>query len=299
MRVVRYDRFDGIGGLWLDEVPVPAAAPGQAVVQVQASCINPGSVSALHGSSYVPIRDLAGSVVDLGEGEHGPGLGDEVLGWAQDWSAHAEFVAVRVEQLVSKPAGLSWDVAGCLSVTPMAGLAAVRAADPQAGEVVAVSGASGGVGLTVAQLALSKGATVIGIASSHNAARLRAYGVVPVPYGDRVERDVRAAAQGRPIDAFIDAFGSGYVDLALALGVPTERINTVVDYRAAHDKGVKAVGTRDAGGIPALRELADLAATGQLDVPIAGTYPLKDVQLAYETLVARRHYGRIVLHPQE
>jgi hypothetical protein len=69
MRQVRYDRFGGVDQLWIDEVSMPEDSPGQAVVRVYASCINPGSVPAtLHGASYTPIRDLAGVVVSVGDG---------------------------------------------------------------------------------------------------------------------------------------------------------------------------------------------------------------------------------------
>jgi NADPH:quinone reductase-like Zn-dependent oxidoreductase len=120
-----------------------------------------------------------------------------------------------------------------------------------------------------------------------------------VVYGDGQEGRIRAAAGGKRIDAFIDTVGSGYVDLALALGVPKERINTVIDFQAAQAKGVKAMGTIQAGGPSALRELANLAASGVLDIPIAAAYPLDRVQEAYRRLAARHTRGKIVLHPQE
>jgi NADPH2:quinone reductase len=299
LRVARYDRFAGIDELWIDEVPVPEAAPGHVVVEVQASSINPGSLSALYPVAYVPARDLAGSVVGVGEGVQEIELGDEVLGWSQDWAAHAQYVAVSAEQLIAKPVGLSWDVAGSLFVTPMAGFAGVKAVCPQAGDMVVVSGASGGVGLTSAQLAIRAGATVIGIAGLGNASHLQKYGIIPVAYGNDVTEDIRAAAGGHAVDAFIDAFGSGYVDLALSLDVPKERINTVVDYQAAKEKGVQALGTMNAGGTATLRELADLAAAGELDIPIAATYPLSEIQAAYRTLAKDRPFGRVVLHPQK
>ncbi|GAA4612910.1 hypothetical protein GCM10023195_55630 [Actinoallomurus liliacearum] len=72
----------------------------------------------------------------------------------------------------------------------------------------------------------------------------------------------------------------------------------MVDYQAAEEKGVKALGTRNAGGAPALRRLADLAASGELVVPIAATYPLAEVKAAYHALAETRPFGRIVLHPQ-
>ena len=297
MLVVRYDRFGGIDELWVEELPAPQAGPGQVVLEVRASCINPGSLSALHGAAYVPVRDLAGVVVDVGDGVPDLALGDEVLGWLQDWAAHAQFVAVPADQLIPKPAGVSWDVAGSLFVTPMAGLAGIQAVRPRPGEVVVVAGASGGVGLTSAQLAVRAGATVIGIASTGSTSHLQRYGVIPVPYGDQVAAQIQAAADGRPVDAFIDAYGSGYVEVALSLDVPRDRINTVVDYQSATRNGVKALGTMNAGGTPALRDLADLADSGALDLPVAAAYPLRDVRAAYRALTTRP-FGRIVLHPQ-
>lgn len=100
-------------------------------------------------------------------------------------------------------------------------------------------------------------------------------------------------------DAFIDTVGGGYLDLAVDLGVPMDRIDTVVDYRGAKEKGVKSLGTTDAGGPPALAELAALAATGDLHIPIAATYPLTAVRDAYRALADRKTHGRIVLHPQD
>ena len=301
MRQVRYDRFGGVDQLWIDEVSEPEDSPGQAVVRVCASCINPGSVpGTLHGAPYTPIRDLAGVVVSVGDGVQDVKTGDEVLGWSQEWAAHAEYVAVPATQLIAKPAGLSWDVAGSLFITPMAGLAGVKAVEPSEGEVVVVSAATGGVGFTAAQLARRTGATVIGIGSPSKADHLRERDIIPVSFVGDVAENVRKATGGRKIDAFIDAFGSGYVQLALDLGVPPERITTAVDYKSAKKKGVTARGTMDAGGLPAYRMLAELAASGDLAIPIAVTYPLAEVKAAYTTLLAeRRPFGRVVLHPQE
>jgi NADPH:quinone reductase-like Zn-dependent oxidoreductase len=182
----------------------------------------------------------------------------------------------------------------------MAGLAGVEAVGPCEGEIVVVSAATGGVGFTAAQLARRTGATVIGIGSPAKADHLRERDIIPVSSVDDVAENVRKATGGRKIDAFIDAFGSGYVQLALDLGVPPERINTAVDYKSAKENGVTARGTMDAGGLPAYRMLAELAASGALAVPIAVTYPLAEVKAAYTTLLAkRRPFGRVVLHPQE
>jgi NADPH:quinone reductase-like Zn-dependent oxidoreductase len=138
---------------------------------------------------------------------------------------------------------------------------------------------------------------VIGLTSAAHFDLLRHHGIEPVQYGDGERERVSAAADR--VDAFIDAVGGGYLDLALDLGVPKDRIDTVVDYRGAKERGVKALGTTDAGGTPALAELAALAAGGNLHIPIAATYPLIAVQDAYQALADRKIHGRIVLHPQD
>lgn len=296
MKAVRYERFSGIDGIYLADIPEPEAGPGEVVVRVEAAVLNPGALPALHGSSYTPIRDLAGEVVALGTDVHNVSVGDAVLGWVQSWDAHAQFAAVPATQLVSKPRALSWDVAGSLYTTPMAGLGAVRAVEPRPGETIVISGASGGVGFTAAQLALRAGATVIGLSSDTHFDLLAQHGIEPVRYGDTQQEHILATADR--IDAFIDTVGAGYIDLALALGVAPDRIDTVVDNQAAKQKGVKALGTTAAGGPAALAELADLAATGDLSIPIAATYPLTAVRDAYQALADRKTHGRIVLHPQ-
>ena len=297
MRAVRYDRFSGIEGIYLADVPEPVAGPGEVVVRAEAGALNPGALPALHGSSYTPGRDLAGEVAAVGADVLGFTVGDAVLGRLQSWDAHAQFVAIRADQLVGKPQTLSWDVAGSLGTTPMAGLGAIRAVEPRPGETIVISGASGGVGFTAAQLAVRAGARVIGLTSGAHVDLLRHRGIEPVQYGDG-ERERILATTGRA-DAFIDTVGGGYIDLAINLGVARERIDTVVDYRAAKEKGVKSLGTNDAGGLPGLAELAALAATGDLHIPIAATYPLTAVRDAYQALADRKTHGRIVLHPQD
>src|ERR1700712_2381292 len=114
MRTVRYDRFGGIDQIYIADMPDPEATPGQIVVRVQASGINPGSLSALNGAKFVPARDLAGEVVAVGKGVSNFSVDAAVLGWVQDWLAHAQVVTVPATQLISKPEKLSWDVAGSL-----------------------------------------------------------------------------------------------------------------------------------------------------------------------------------------
>ena len=105
--------------------------------------------------------------------------GDEVIGWCWTRASHADFVAVPAAQLVFKPGGVAWEVAGSLSVAATTAWAAVDAVGPRDGETVVVSAAAGGVGSVVTQLARLRGASVIGIASASNHEWLRSHDVSP------------------------------------------------------------------------------------------------------------------------
>ena len=173
----------------------------------------------------------------------------------------------------------------------------MHSVEPKEGETVVISAAAGGVGSLAVQLARRTGATVIGLASESNHEWLRAHGAIPVAYGDGVADRIGSAAPGG-VDAFIDTHGNGYVDLALALGVATERIDTIADFAAAAKHGVKTDGGAAAGpGAAVLAELARLIADGHLDLPIANVYPLAQVREAYTELERRHTHGKIVLKP--
>jgi NADPH:quinone reductase-like Zn-dependent oxidoreductase len=222
-----------------------------------------------------------------------------VVGFSLTRSSHAEFTAVPVEQLTPKPAAVPWEVAGGLYTAGTAAYAAVRSVNLGAGDVVAVSGAAGGVGAIAVQLARRSGATVLGIAGPANDEWLAAHGVTPVNYGDELASRLRAASPTGRIDTFLDLFGGGYVELAVTqLGVSPQRVDTIIDFAAVEQFGVKVEGTADASSAAVVAELAGLVAAGELDVPIAAVYPLDQVRDAYRALEERHSRGKVVLSMQ-
>lgn len=200
---------------------------------------------------------------------------------------------MEAPNLTAKPANVSWEVGGSLGVAGSTAYASVRAVSPKPGDTVAVSGAAGGVGSIAVQLARPAGAEVIGIAGPANHNWLAEHGVGPVAYGEGMADRLREAG----ITALVDTYGDGYVNLALELGVAPDRINTVVDYAAVQEHGVKAEGSAAALNAPVLAELAALVASGDLDIPIAATFPLDDVRAAFELLEQGHTRGKIVLVP--
>ena len=304
-KAVRLEEYGGVDVLKIVEVPRPEPGPDQVLVQVKAAGINPGEAKIRDGAlaalwpATFPFgegSDLAGVVSSAGDGVTGFAVGDEVLGWSWRRSSHAEYVAVPVTQLIPKPANLSWAVAGSLYVVGCTAYAAVRAVNAGPGDTVAVSAAAGGVGSVVVQLLRTKGATVLGIASTGNHDWLTAHGATPVSYGDGIADRLRAAAPDG-IDAFIDLFGPQYVQLAVDLGVAPGRIETIIARDKAAELGAKAAGSVDASTTEILSQVAGLVASGQIEIPIAATYPLEQVRDAFAELERRHTHGKIVLIP--
>jgi NADPH2:quinone reductase len=304
-KAVRFDHYGGTEVLHLAEVDVLPPAAGEVVVAVRAAGINPGEASIRKGylDKMFPATfpsgegsDFAGIVTEVGEGVSTVAVGDEVLGWSFRRSSHAEYVAVPADQIVPKPAEVSWEVAGSLYVAGVTAYAAVRAVAAGPGDTVGVSGAAGGVGSIVVQLAQTRGADVIAIASEANHGWLTSLGARPVAYGDGLADRIRAAAPSG-LTAFIDTFGEDYIALAVELGVAPDRIDTIIAFEAAQKYGAKTEGSAAATSTEVLAELADLAAADRLTVPIAATFPLAEVREAFDELEKRHTRGKIVLIP--
>jgi NADPH:quinone reductase-like Zn-dependent oxidoreductase len=304
-KAVRFDQYGGIDVLQVVDVERPAPGPGQVLVNVKAAGINPGEASIRKGllANRWPATfpsgqgsDLAGVVAAIGEGVQGFAVGDEVIGFTNKRASQAEFVVVEASDLTNRPRNVSWEAAGSLFVAGATAYAAIRAVSLKQGDILAVSGAAGGVGSIVVQLAVKEGAKVIGLASPTHHQWLRDHGVIPVAHGEGVEERLRAASDNH-LDAFIDTFGADYVELALKLGVRPERIDTIMNYEAVTKYGVKAEGNAQGASAAVLAHLAQLIDQGELEIPIARVYPLAAVREAYRELEQRHTQGKIVLVP--
>ena len=305
MRAVRFDEYGGVDVLKVVDVPVPEPGLRQVLVRVKAAGINPGEAKIRDGLMHErwPAAfpegegsDLAGIVERLGPDVTTVAAGDEVIGWVDTRSSHAEYAVVEAEHLTPKPASLPWEIAGALPVVGFTAWAAVRAVALKPGDTLVVSGAAGGVGSLAVQLARREEATVVGLAGPANHAWLTKHGVIPVSYGDGVADRIREAAP--TTDAFIDTYGGDYIELALdELGVDPARVDTIARFDAVAKYGIKAEGNAVGASAATLGELAGLVAAGELEVPIAATYPLTQVRDAFAELAKGHTRGKIVLLP--
>jgi len=306
VKAVQFDEYGPADVLKVADVPQPVPGPGQVLVHVRAAGINPGETKIREGllHSRWPATfpsgqgsDLAGVVEQVGPEVTGVALGDEVIGWVDTRSSHAEYAVVQAASLARKPGGVPWEVAGALPVAGFTAWAAVRAVALNVGDTLVVAGATGGVGSIAVQLARRRsGATVIGLASEPNHPWLSGHGVVPVAYGNGAAGRIRSAAP--KVDAFIDTYGGDYVELALQeLGVSPTRVDTITRFDTIDKYGVKAEGNAAGASAAVLAELAGLIAAGELEVPIAATYPLAQVREAFACLATGHLRGKIVLLP--
>lgn len=302
---VRFKEYGGVDVLDVMQVDRPRPGAGDVLVRVKAAGINPGEAKIREGLLHdrwpatFPSgqgSDLAGIVEEIGEGVTGFAVGDAVIGFTNSRGSQAEYVVVRAVDLTHRPDGVSWEAAGSLFVAGTTAYAAVRAVSVGDGDTLVVSGAAGGVGSIVVQLAKNAGSRVIGLAGEANHEWLAKHAAIPIRYGDGVAERIKEVSGGH-LDAFIDTHGGNYVELALDLGIRPDRIDTIVDFRAAGKYGVKNEGNAAAGNADVLAKLATLVSEGRLEIPIARVYSLSEVRDAYRELERGHTRGKIVLTP--
>ena len=306
-KAVKFDHYGGLDVLHIDELPLPVPVNGEVLVRVKAAGINPIESKIREG--FLAVRwpatfpsgegsDFAGIVDSVGPQVKTFVTGDEVIGFTNERASHAEYVLVPMEQLTPRPPHVPWEQAGALFVSGSTAYETVKAVSLKKGDTVVVSSAAGGVGSIAVQLAVNAGARVIGLAGEDNHAWLKQKGVIPLDHGGDMAEKIKAAAGGR-IDAFIDTYGHGYVDLAIQLGIEPDRIDTIVDFdhEAVKKYGVRNEGSMEAATAQVLAELAALIEQGRLEIPIAHVYKLDQVREAFAELEQHHTHGKIVLEP--
>jgi NADPH:quinone reductase-like Zn-dependent oxidoreductase len=298
MRAAVFDRYGPPEVLRIAELPDPVPGPGEARVRIRAAGVQPFDVGVREGSMrpgpgtfpHQVGQEFSGVVDLLGEGVSGPAPGTAVLGSTM-MNGQATHVVVAAENLVVKPPELSFPAAAALVAAGQTATGALQSLGVTAGDVLLVHGAAGSVGTLAVQLARLAGATVIGTASPANHGYLRELGAAPVAYGEGVVEAVRAVAPG-PVTVALDAAGRGAIAASVAVGVPRERIGTIVDDKEAAEFGTAVV--RLSRSPVRLAEVVALAARGVLTMPVRA-YPLARVAEAHAVVQAGHGRGKVVL----
>jgi NADPH:quinone reductase-like Zn-dependent oxidoreductase len=304
MKAAVYQSFGGPEVLEIVETPEPKMFADQVRIRVKAAALNPadlgfqaGAVDALVDSVFpvTPGWDLAGIVTEAGVATTGFKPGDEVIGFVrgaiQRYGTYAEQIVAEPRQLARKPANFDWGQAAGL---PLAGLTAyqavVHALDVREGEVALVHGAAGGVGHLAVQIAVARGAWVIGTASESNHHYLRSIGVQAVTYGDGLADRVRELAPGG-VDAVLDTAGRGALAITRHIGTADVRVASVANSNE-HPGTVQVFAHLDHADLEALVGQAE---AGKLSVRVVRSFPLDQAADAQRLLAEGHSGGKIVL----
>ncbi len=293
--------------LYIADVEEKSPREGRVVVQVQAAGLNPYDAKVRSGfipsEAAFPRRigsDVAGVVTEVGEGAaYWDGtpvqVGDAVMGRA--FGAVADRAIAKADGLTRRPEGVPVEVAGALNVAGLTAFSCLVTVPVGPEDTLLVGGASGAVGMMVCQLALARGASVIGTAGKRNLEFLRSRGVIPVLYGDGLAGRVAGITEETgPLTAVVDCHGREALDAGVALGVPAQRMTATAAYAALAELGVPNVDF-DARTAQNLAALADEIAAGHVTVPISGTFTLDEVVQAFEALEKSHAPGKIVIVP--
>jgi NADPH:quinone reductase-like Zn-dependent oxidoreductase len=316
------DRFGPPEIVRVDDVAAPVIGPGEVLVRVRAAALNPYDWHLLRGDPWLArlvVRevgvtrprsrlvglDMAGVVEAVGAGVRQPGVGDEVFGFALA-GACAEYARAAADQVVAKPAGVTFEQAAAVPLAATTALRAVQAAALAPGHRLLVNGAAGGVGTFAVQLAAALGAEVTGVCGPGSADLLRGLGATATI--DPTAEDFTAR---RGYDAVLDNVGSRRLrDLLRVLrptgtlvlnggGAPGQVIGAMG--LMAHGAAAGLVGRRSVRPLvihdrhAQLADLAGLLADGRLVSVIDSAHPLDGVVGALRHLEGGHTHGKIVI----
>jgi NADPH:quinone reductase len=312
VRQVIAPRYGGPEVLTVQQAPLTEAGPGQVTIEVRAAGVNPADYKGFSGQrssdpAALPIHpgfEVAGVITAIGSdttiASGGGAIGDEVLAFRVS-GGYASAVTVPAKDVFAKPATLGFPEAANLLLAGTTAAEMLETTGVSADDTVLVHGASGAVGVSLLQQARLIGARVIGTASTARFDVVRRFGGEPVEYGDGLAGRVRDLAPGG-VAAALDCVGTEEATaVSLELVPDRGRIVTIAAAAAAQQHGFRAIG----GMMPASaafrdrvrQRLIDLAASGELVVPVARTWPLGEAGAALAELAGEHPGGKFALIP--
>lgn len=301
MKAIRYHAFGGPDELRVDEIPVPHAGPGEIRIAVHCAGVNPSDWKRREGQ-YQAFEDVvfpltvgveaSGIVDEIGDGVSGVAgvaIGDAVFGFGGGTVAEKAILT----HWAAKPAAVSFEVAAGLPVIVDTASRALDEVNIETGQTLLVSGAAGGVGTAIVQLACLRGITVIGSASSPKHGYLASLGAIPTTYGPGLkERITQLAPMG--VDAAIDVAGSGVIPELISIVGNPARVLSVADFSAEHYGAKFSHGPPEQPEI-ALAKIARLCAGGLFTLPIQGVYSFQQTADAHRVSAEGHVTGKLII----
>ncbi|MFF3071391.1 NADP-dependent oxidoreductase [Kitasatospora sp. NPDC057936] len=296
MKAAQFSRFGGPEVLEIVDLPDPHPGPGEIRIAVRAAGVNASDWKKRRGEMDQALpqalgHEAAGIVDELGEGVEDFAIGDRVFGLCTAGAAQAELAVLSCCAPIPRP--LDFPAAAAL---PAAVETATRVLDQLGvadGHVLLVHGASGTIGSAAVQLAVARGARVIGTAGLARHDYLRGLGAEPVVYGPGLVARVRAVAPDG-VDLALDAAGSGLPDLISLTGGPGQVV-TIADFAGAREHGVRFSRGDDGRALHAIRSIGPLIEAGRFALPAVRTFALADMADAHRAGESGGLRGKLVL----
>jgi NADPH:quinone reductase-like Zn-dependent oxidoreductase len=301
MKAIVVHQYGGPEVLKFEEYPDPATGPGEVLVRVAATSVNPLDYKRRAGltKDWYPIKfpgligvDIAGTVVKIGPGVEGFSVGDQVFAMADD--TYAELCAVKAAILAKVPEGLNLIQAAALPLVTTTGNQLLLATGIKAGQTVLVVGAAGSVGRSAAFTAKARWATVIAGVLKRQTDDAKTVGADQVVATD----DDIAIANLPPLDAVADAVGGRTAEKLIAKVKPGGVYASVVGapQNAAEHPFVKVVPVFSKFDRKTLEFMAEAVRGGKLVIPISLKLPLGEAAKAH-VIAEKGGVGKILLVP--
>lgn len=303
---VQFDTFGSPDVLTFGPFPEPHAGEGQIRIRVRAAGVSPVDLGIRSGASpssaklplpHIPGVDAAGVVDEVGADVAGVAIGDEVFG-AVDirrlGGASAEFAVLAF--WAAKPASMSWTEAGAAGTSIETATRALDLLGVRDGATLVVDGAAGGVGSVAVQLAVARGARVIGTGRAESFEFIAGLGATPVEYGEGLAGRVDALGLGS-VDLALDTAGKGSLPELVALTGSPDSVVTIADF-GGPKLGVRvSIGELggQADGKHGLAIAAQLSKAGRFRAPIQAEFAMSRAADAHRAAETGARRGKVVL----
>ncbi len=299
MRAAIYRSYGDPSVLTVEDIPEPHAGPRQVRIRAAAASVNPvdWKFRAGYMAEFIPVEfpaipgnDAAGVVDEVGEDVAGVSIGDRVFGTTM-LGGTAEEVVLTAWAAV--PDALTFEQAAGAAFAGVVATRALEILGLGSGQTLLIEGAAGGVGQIAGQIGVAQGLSVIGTASENNHEFLSSLGVIPTTYGPGLPQRVSALAPDG-VDGVLDTAGSGSLaDLIAIVGDP-KRVASLADFTAP-SAGAHLVDGMSGNPGAALKQIAELAASGQLKITISRTFAVEQIAEAHALSQSGHVSGKLVV----
>jgi NADPH:quinone reductase-like Zn-dependent oxidoreductase len=313
MKAVRYHRYGGSDVLQYEDAPRPVPGPQQVLVKVAATSFNPvdagirgGYLSEVYKIDFphIPGVDVAGTVVELGDGVQGWNVGDAVVAFLplDADGAAAEFAIAPAASLAAAPHSVDLADAAALPEPALTAWQALfEIAGLTAGQRILINGASGAVGGYAIQLAKHAGAVVTATAKARDAERLRGLGADRiVDYIGYTQSPLHT--DGQPFDVVLNLVSTSPEQTEALIGVVADGGFHVGTMTAGPENPGRQVRTQRVFVRSDARQLAGLVRrvdAGELRIDVAERRPLDQAAAVHTDSDAGRLHGKTLLVPIE